>query len=96
MMHMHTPPKSFHPSVDKTYTTGKEEKLGEYVKEEMGIPKQDRKKGRNTHYKDHREKTKRWWYINSRNKTPHQTKPIIPTTYTPCNIKKKKRQTKTM
>ena len=37
MMHMHTPPKSFHPSMDKTHTIGKEAKLGVYVKEEIGI-----------------------------------------------------------
>ena len=45
MMHMHTPPKSFHPSMDKTYTTGKEEKLGVYVKEEIGIQNMTAKKG---------------------------------------------------
>ena len=37
MMHMHTPPKSFHPSMDKTHTRREKAKLGVYVKEEISI-----------------------------------------------------------
>ena len=93
-MHMHTPPKSFHPSVDKTHTTGKEAKQGVYVKKEIGTQNTTKKIWRNIHYKDHRKETKRWWYIDSRIRPPPK-KPIIPTTYTLCYIKKEKGHKKT-
>ena len=44
-MHMHTPPKSFHPSVDKTHTRREKTKLGAYVKEEISIQNMTEKNG---------------------------------------------------
>ena len=42
-------------------------------------------------YKDHRQHINRWWYINRRIRPPTKVQPIILTTHTPCNIKKKKK-----
>ena len=45
MMHMHTHPKSFHPSVDKTHTKEEKAKIGGYVKEEISIQNKTGKNG---------------------------------------------------
>ena len=42
---MHTPPKSFHPSMDKTHTRREDTKLGAYVKEEISIQNITEKNG---------------------------------------------------
>ena len=52
---MHTPPKSFHPSVDKKHTRREKTKPGAYVKEEISIQNMTEKRWRNIHYKDYRE-----------------------------------------
>ena len=44
MIHMHTPPKRFHPSMDKYTQLEKKKKLGAYVKEEIGIQNMTEKK----------------------------------------------------
>ena len=59
---MHTPPKSFHPSVDKTDTRREKnktrgicERRNEHTKEEISIQNMTEKRWRNIHYKDYRE-----------------------------------------
>ena len=50
-MHRHTPPKSFHPSMDKTHTNGQKKNLGAYVKKETGtqnIKEEEKKEGIHT------------------------------------------------
>ena len=43
---MHTPPKSFHPSMDKTHTNGQKKNSGAYVKKEIGTQNITRRKKR--------------------------------------------------
>ena len=63
-MHMHTPPKSFHPSMDKTHKW-EEGKLGANENKEISTQNiTKRRKKRNTYHKDIRKYKQRWWYTN--------------------------------
>ena len=74
---MHTPPKSFHPSMEKTHTNGKKKNTGAYVKKEIGTQNitetEEKKEGRNTHYKGQQEIQIKVVVHKQKNKTPTKT-----------------------